>query len=55
VSELGKRCKVRAIFQAKILDNTGKPVEVSAITDPKFYQDFFSRVDKGIFLQRQGF
>jgi len=55
VSELGKRCKVRANFQAKILDNTGNPVEVSAITDPKFYQDFFSRVDKGIFLQRQGF
>ncbi len=55
VSELGRRCKVRANFQAKILDNTGNPVEVSAITDPKFYQDFFSKVDKGIFLQRQGF
>jgi hypothetical protein len=55
VSELGKRCKVRANFQAKIIDNTGNPVEVSAISDPKFYQDFFSRVDKGIFLQRQGF
>lgn len=55
VSELGKRCKVRANFQAKILDNTGNPVEVSPIDDPKFYQDFFSKVDKGIFLQRQGF
>lgn len=55
VSELGRRCKVRANFQAKILDNTGNPVEVSPINDPKFYQDFFSKVDKGIFLQRQGF
>ncbi|MBM4179065.1 MAG: hypothetical protein FJ211_07010 [Ignavibacteria bacterium] len=55
VSELGRRCKVRANFQAKILDNTGNPVEVSAVSDPKYYQDFFSKVDKGIFLQRQGF
>lgn len=55
VSEIGRRCKVRANFQAKILDNTGSPVEVSPITDPKFYQDFFVKVDKGIFLQRQGF
>lgn len=55
VSELGRRCKVRANFQAKILDNTGSPVEVSPITDQKFYQDFFVKVDKGIFLQRQGF
>ena len=55
VSELGRRCKVRANFQAKILDNTGSPVEVSPITDSKFYQDFFVKVDKGIFLQRQGF
>lgn len=55
VTELGKRCKVRANFQAKILDNTGSPVEVSPISDPKFYQDFFMKVDKGIFLQRQGF
>lgn len=55
VSEQGRRSKVRANFQAKILDNTGNPVDVFPISDPKFYQDFFSKVDKGIFLQRQGF
>lgn len=55
VSELGKRTRVRANFQAKTLDNTGNPVEVYVIKDPKFYQDFFAKVDKGIFLQKQGF
>jgi hypothetical protein len=55
VSELGKRCKVRANFQAKILDGNGNPLSVEAVSDPKFYQDFFVKVDKGIFLQKQGF
>ncbi|MBU3698816.1 MAG: hypothetical protein FGM33_02225 [Candidatus Kapabacteria bacterium] len=55
VTEQGKRSRVRANFQAKILDNTGNPVEVYVIRDPKFYQDFFAKVDKGIFLQKQGF
>jgi hypothetical protein len=55
ISELGKRSKVRANFQAKILDNLGNAVDVYAVDDMKFYQDFFSKVDKGIFLQKQGF
>lgn len=55
VSELGRRCKVRANFQAKTLDAKGDPMSVQAVDDPKFYQDFFAKVDKGIFLQKQGF
>lgn len=55
VTELGLRSKVRANFQAKILDNLGNAVDVYPVEDQKFYQDFFSKVDKGIFLQKQGF
>ncbi len=54
VSEYGTRTKVRANFQAKILDNRGNPVEVFTVDDEKFYRDFFAKVDKGIFLQKQG-
>jgi len=54
VSEYGRRTKVRANFQAKILDNRGNPVEVFTVDDEKFYRDFFAKVDKGIFLQKQG-
>ena len=55
VTEMGRRSKVRANFQARVLDNVGNPVEVYVIQDPKFYQDFFAKVDKGIFIQKQGF
>lgn len=55
VSEIGRRTKVRANFQAKVLDNEGNPVDVYVIQDQKFYQDFFAKVDKGIFLQKSGF
>jgi hypothetical protein len=54
VSEFGKQSKVRANFQAKVLDNAGNTVEVYQVDDPKYYQDFFSKVDKGIFIQKQG-
>ncbi|TAL70309.1 MAG: hypothetical protein EPN82_03110 [Bacteroidetes bacterium] len=54
VTEIGKRSKVRANFQAKILDNKGNTVQVSDVEDPKFYQDFFAKVDKGVFIQKQG-
>jgi len=42
-------------FQAKTLDNNGQPLEVETIADPSFYQQFFAKVDKGIFIQKQGF
>ncbi|MDZ4745959.1 MAG: hypothetical protein SGJ05_08140 [bacterium] len=55
VSELGRRSKVRANFQAKTFDNNGQPLDVEAVNDPVFYQTFFAKVDKGIFIQKQGF
>lgn len=55
ISQLGRRCKVRANFQAKILDNQGQPMDVYVIEDQKFYQEFFAKVDQGIFIQKQGF
>lgn len=53
VSEFGAQTKVRVSFQRKVLDNRGDVVEVEAIEDPVFYQDFFSRMDKSLFLQKE--
>ncbi len=53
VTEFGERTKVRVSFQKKVLDSRGHPVEVTAINDPVFYQDFFSRLDKSVYLQRE--
>ena len=55
ISEFGKQTKVRANFQVKVLDNLGNPKEVYQVEDAKFYQDFFVKVDKGVFIQKQGF
>ena len=55
ISEFGKtQCRVRVNFQRQILDATGATMQASQITGAKFYQTFFSQVDKGIFLQQEG-
>lgn len=53
VSDFGKQTRVRVNFQVKILDNKGGIVELKQIDDEKYYQEFFSKVDKGIFIQKE--
>lgn len=55
ISEFGKKqSRVRVNFQQRVLDANGATMQASPITDAKFYQTFFSQVDKGIFLQQEG-
>jgi hypothetical protein len=53
VTEFGQHTRVRVSFQRKVLDSRGSLVEVTPISDPVFYQDFFSRMDKSVYLQRE--
>jgi hypothetical protein len=53
VSAFGQQTKVRVSFQRKVLDNRGDVVEVEPIDDLEFYQTFFSRMDKSLFLQKE--
>lgn len=53
VSDFGTQVRVRVNFQAKILDNKGNILKIGQISEEKFYQDFFAKVDKGIFIQRE--
>ena len=53
VSEFGKQTKVRVNFQKKIYDSVGKVTKADQIQDPEFYQEFFAKVDKGMFLQKE--
>lgn len=53
VSEFGQRTKVRVNFQIKKVDNYGAVVGVYQVQDPEFYQDFFSKVSKSIFIQEE--
>jgi len=53
-SAFGKQTRVRVTFQLKKMNNKGEVMEVKLIEDPQHYQDFFAKVDKGIFLATQG-
>lgn len=53
VSEFGLKTKVRVTFQEKLLDNHGDVLKIRQINDAKFYQQFFSKLNKGIFIQRE--
>lgn len=49
----GNHTKVRLTFQEKILNNRGGIDKVHTIEDPKFYQNFFDKIGKSIFIERQ--
>lgn len=53
VSQFGEKVRVRASFQSKVFGSNEAVLRVQQITDEQFYQDFFSKVDKGVFLQQQ--
>lgn len=53
VSQFGEQCRVRANFQIKYIDNEGVCLRVEQVQDEKYYRDFFSKVDKGIFIQQE--
>ncbi|MBI4211505.1 MAG: hypothetical protein HY540_02600, partial [Deltaproteobacteria bacterium] len=53
ISLFGTQSRVRLNFQMKRLNNKGEIIEVKPLEDPQFYQEFFSKVDKGIFIQKE--
>jgi len=53
VSEFGTKTRVRVTFQQKVLDNKGGIIKVEQICSEKYYQDFFSKVDKGVFIEEE--
>lgn len=53
VTEYGKEIKVRVNFKRKLLNVYGNAQIINEIDDEKYYQDFFSKVDKAIFIQKQ--
>lgn len=53
VTEHGSQTKVRVNFQVKQLDNFGNVITVNQIQEALFYQEFFSKVSKSIFIQEE--
>ncbi|MFZ4801238.1 MAG: hypothetical protein ACOYLR_04510 [Chlorobium sp.] len=53
ISEFGKQIRVRINFRYKVLNNKGAVMRVSQIDDDRYYQDFFAKVDKSLYLGKQ--
>lgn len=53
VTEFGKEIKVRINFKRKLLNIYGNAQFIDEIDDENYYRDFFAKVDKAIFIQKQ--
>jgi len=53
VTEYGKDIKVRINFKRKLLNVYGNAQVINEIDNEAYYQDFFAKVDKAIFIQKQ--
>ena len=53
VTEYGKSMRVRVNFKRKLLNVYGNAQFIDDINDENYYQEFFSKVDKAILLQKQ--
>ena len=53
VSQFGEDAKVRVNFQRKVFDNRGGVMKTAPIYDQIYYQEFFEKVHKGLFIQAE--
>jgi len=53
VSDFGNEIRVRINFKRKLLNMYGNAQVINDINDENYYQDFFAKVDKAIFIQKQ--
>jgi len=54
VTVIGDGIRLRVNFQVKVMNNRAEVIGVEAIHDPVFYQAFFAKVDKGIYIEKEG-
>ena len=53
VSARAEKTRVRANFQLKVMDNAGAVTKVRTMSEAVYYQEFFAKVDKAIFLEKE--
>lgn len=53
VSARAEKTRVRANFQLKVMDNVGAVAKVRTMSEAAYYQEFFAKVDKAVFLEKE--
>jgi hypothetical protein len=51
IGDTGSRTAVRVTFQRIVWNTEGRVTHAESMTDPAFYQDFFTKLSKSVFLQ----
>jgi len=54
VSRYGQKTRVRVNFERKITTREGQWVDAPQVNNAKFYQEFFAKVDKELFIESEG-
>lgn len=54
VTKQGKECRVRLTFQERRMGPGGTVMSAEIVENASFYQEFFAKVDKSVFLQKEG-
>lgn len=54
ITAFGESTRVRVNFSKKKFNNRNEVMSVEQVGDQEFYQMFFSKVDKGIFIGKEG-
>ena len=53
VSEYQDKTRVRVNFQLKTMNNVGVVSKIQPMGDEAYYQEFFAKVDKGVFIEKE--
>ena len=53
VTPILAKTRVRVNFQTKTVDNKGRISRIEVLHDEAFYQEFFAKVDKGVFIEKE--
>lgn len=54
VTDAEGSARVRLLAQRRTVEEGGEVKETGLVEAPEFYQEIFARIDKALFLERQG-
>lgn len=51
VNEVSDGCQFRVNFQRKAFNKIGRVSDIETLVDEEYYQDFFTKVEKALYIE----